>query len=134
MFVVDVLRPYVAPLLEGRDPAGFVFGSDVPFEPRALTRKAERALDATDKVRAGAEQPPLERFTLHEARHSFSTWMDHAGVSPDRADRYMGHSSGSVASRYRHLLPSQLAADRNLVDAYLAGTAEGKVVALAAAG
>jgi len=46
----------------------------------------------------------------------------------------MGHSSGSVASRYRHLLPTQMADDRTALDAYLAGTASGKVVALATAG
>jgi hypothetical protein len=46
----------------------------------------------------------------------------------------MGHSDGSVAGRYRHQLPGQLAEDAKLVDAYLAGAHAGKVVALAAAG
>ena len=62
--------------------------------------------------------------------------MDHAGVSETRADRYMGHSNSSVAGRYRHLLPGQMAEDAKRVDDYLAGAATGKVVGIerAAAG
>lgn len=139
VFVVDELVPYLEPLVEKRDADELVFGrGTLPFDPRAVARKAERAWNAIDaKAAADAEErgekapPPLDRFTLHEARHSFSTWLDHAGVSPDRADRYMGHSSGSVASRYRHLLPAQMAEDRKLLEAYIAGTTSGKVVALA---
>jgi hypothetical protein len=59
--------------------------------------------------------------------------MDHSGISADRADRYMGHSSGPVARRYRHLLPSQIADDRATLDGWLDGTARGKVVQLPAA-
>lgn len=141
VFVADELQPYLEPLVEGRDAAELVFGrGTLPFDARAVARKAERAWNAIDKANAAAakergDKPPalLLRFTLHEARHSFSTWLDHAGISPDRADRYMGHSSGSVASRYRHLLPAQLGEDRKLLDAYIAGTTSGKVVALAVA-
>jgi integrase len=132
VFVLDALRLYLEPLVTGRDPEALVFGyeDDRPFEPRAIARKAERAWAAEDESRAKAKLPTLELFGLHEARHSFSTWLDHSGVSPDRADRYMGHSSGTVASRYRHLLPEQRVEDRKRVDAYLAGRAEGKVVAI----
>ena len=70
----------------------------------------------------------VEWFGLHEARHSFSTFMDHAGVSEARADRYMGHSAPGVAGRYRHVLPEQIAEDAKRVDAYLAGATAGKVV------
>lgn len=135
VFVLDALLPYLEPLLEGRQPDEHVFGAGLtPFEPRAIDRKAGRALDAIDKASAEKDPPgsPVERFTLHEARHSFSTWLDHAGVSPDRADRYMGHSSGSVASRYRHLLAAQVTADRAALDAYLAGATSGKVVSIGA--
>jgi integrase len=143
VFLLDTLLPHLEPLITDRPAGALVFGytDATPFEPRAVSRKAERAWAAVDKARAAAaeeagEEPPapLERFTLHEARHSFSTWLDHAGVSPDRADRYMGHSSGSVASRYRHLLPAQMAEDARRVDAYLAGAAAGKVVSFAATG
>lgn len=133
VFLLDALRPYLEPLVDGRDSDELVFGDgpDEPFDPRAIVRKAKRAWDAVDGERVGDE---LERFTLHEARHSFSTWCDHAGISPDRADRYMGHAGAGVASRYRHLLPAQRDEDRQRLDAYLAGTAAGKVVQLAAAG
>jgi integrase len=139
VFLLDALRLYLEPFVASRGVEDLVFGSgaEVPFDARALARKAERMWDTIDKARRdGAEEAgngewtALERFTLHEARHSFSTWMDHAGISPDRADRYMGHSSGNVASRYRHLLASQRGEDRQRLDAYLTGSAEGKVVAL----
>jgi integrase len=143
VFVLDALKPYVEPLLDGRATDDLVFGSGAEgaFDARAVARKAERAWNGIDKARKDvAKEPgnedawaPLERFTPHEARHSFSTWMDHAGISPDRADRYMGHSSGSVSGRYRHLLAQQRDEDRRRLDSYLAGAVEGKIVALAVA-
>jgi integrase len=51
------------------------------------------------------------RVTLHEARHAYSTFLDAAGVSPSRAGRYLGHSNGGVAERYRHELRTALADD-----------------------
>lgn len=135
VFLSDHLKPDLAPLVEDRDPEEFVFGSDLsPFDPRAVSRKAERQLDKIDKARADDELPPVTRYTLHEARHSFSTWMDHSGISPDRANRYMGHSSSDAPSRYRHLLPAQMSEDQKAFDAYLSGAIAGKVVALSAAG
>jgi integrase len=134
VFLLDALRPFLELLLDSRDADALVFGSgETPFEPRAVARKAERAWGVTDKKRAQDKRDPLVRFTLHEARHSFSTWLDHAGVSPDRADRYIGHSSGSVASRYRHLLSAQLAEDAKHLAAYLDGSTAGTVVPLAVA-
>jgi integrase len=143
VFLLDVLRPHLEQLMEDRAADELVFGggSEEPFDARALTRKIERALAAIDKARTkeaeeAEEEPPapLYRWRLHEARHSFSTWMDHAGISADRADRYMGHSSGGVAARYRHLLLAQREEDRAKLDAYVAGAASGKVRQLAAAG
>jgi integrase len=137
VFLLDALRPHLAPLLDrDGDPDDLLFGygGAAPFDPRAVARKAQRAWAAANKERAEADLSPLPAFTFHEARHSFSTWLDHAGVSPDRADRYMGHSTSStVPGRYRHLLPGQMAKDAELLDEYLAGATAGKVVALAAA-
>jgi integrase len=135
VFLLDTLRPYLQATIGEREGDELVFGyaGRTPFEPRAVSRKAERAWAAADEKRAEQKQQPLVRFTPHEARHSFSTWLDHAGVSPDRADRYMGHSSGTAASRYRHLLPAQITEDAKNVDSYLAGVTAGKVVQLAAA-
>ena len=44
----------------------------------------------------------------------------------------MGHAGAGVASRYRHLLPGQLAEDRKRFDLYVGAAASGKVVALSA--
>jgi integrase len=131
VFMLDALQPYLE-ALDDRwdDPEALLLGSTgtSPFEPRNVERKARRALKAENKERAEAEKPLVEWFGLHEARHSFSTFMDHAGVSETRADRYMGHSAPGVAGRYRHLLPGQLAEDAKRVDEYLAGSLAGKVV------
>jgi integrase len=131
VFILDALRPYLEPLA-GRwgDPAGLVLGATPlsPFEPRNVERKARRALKKENEKRAEAELPLVEWFGLHEARHSFSTYLDHAGISETRADRYMGHSAPGAAGRYRHLLPGQLAEDARRVDEYLAGSLAGKVV------
>lgn len=136
VFVLDLLRPYLEPLVDGAEPDALVFGATAvsPFEPRNIDRKARRALKAENDARTEAateanEQPVLvEWFGLHEARHSFSTFMDHAGISEAREDRYMGHSAPGVSGRYRHLLPGQIAEDARRVDEYLAGTVAGKVV------
>jgi integrase len=124
VLLCETLVPYLAPLLDGRDGDEFVFGhGGLPFETRNIARKAERAYDA-----AGLEH----RFTLHEARHSFSTFMDHAGISETPADRYMGHAARGVPGRYRHLLRGQMAEDTRRLDEYLAGTTTGKIVGLEA--
>jgi integrase len=134
VFMLDALRPYLEPLQGRSDALFFGVGGDQPFEPRAIERKADRALTAENKRRKEEaeereEEPTLvDSFTLHEARHSFSTFMDHAGVSETRADRYMGHSVPGVAGRYRHLLPGQIAEDASRLDEYLSGAVAGKVV------
>jgi integrase len=137
VFMLDALRPLLEPLRDRwTSPDALFFGvsAEQPFEPRAVERKAQRAWATENERRAENEQPPVEWYGLHEARHSFSTFMDHASISETRADRYMGHAAPGVASRYRHLLPGQLAEDARRVDEYLAGAIAGKVVALAAAG
>jgi integrase len=141
VFLADTLRPILAPLIARlADPDHLVFGEgETPFEPKNVVRKARAAWKTANAalvaaaMEAGgnaADVQLLDAITFHEARHSFSTFLDHAGVSETRADRYMGHSSGGVAGRYRHLLPGQLAEDSRLLDGYLAGTAAGKVVSI----
>jgi integrase len=140
VFLCATLRPYLLPLIEGRDSDAFVFGSAATtFDPRATERRARRAWNEKNAKRqeeaakAETEAVLVEWFGLHEARHSFSTFMDHGGVSEARADRYMGHAAPGVAGRYRHLLPGQIAEDARRVDEYLAGATAGKVVAIPAA-
>jgi integrase len=140
--MLDVLRPHLEAIADRwTAPDGLFFGASAEsaFEPRNIDRKARRALKAENDRRTKeaeeAETKPVlvEWFGLHEARHSFSTYLDHAGISETRADRYMGHSAPGVAGRYRHLLPGQIAEDAKRVDEYLAGAAAGKVVQLARA-
>ena len=94
-----------------------------PFTSRHVSKQADEAW------------AKLDRVTLHEARHSFSTFLDASGISETRADRYMGHSNaGSVAGRYRHQLDGQHQEDAKTLDAYLSGSVAGKVVTLGATG
>lgn len=134
--MLEILRPYLEPLRGVDDPDALFFGSQphVAFEPKNAYIKAQRAIAAEYQRRVdaagGADVPPIAWFTLHECRHSFSTWLDHAGVSETRANRYMGHRNQGVPARYRHQLDDQAAKDASRLDEYLAGVAAGKVVEL----
>ena len=57
------------------------------FAPNLLRKRVMKAWAAENVKRAEAELPPLVPIALHELRHTFSTFLDHAGVSADRADR-----------------------------------------------
>ncbi|MFL5941719.1 MAG: tyrosine-type recombinase/integrase [Gaiellaceae bacterium] len=131
--LIEPLREILDRCCKGRPRGAFVFGSDeAPFAPATIR---ERALKEWAAAAVGAfvqgRDDGLEPIGLHEARHSFSTWLDHAGVSETRADRYMGHANPSVQARYRHQLEDQLAEDAARLESYLAGMATGKVVTLA---
>ncbi len=106
----------------GRSGDDLLFGRSAsePFTPSHVRKGANKAWTDAE----------LERIALHELRHSYSTYLDAAGVSETRADRYMGHANSSVANRYRHQLEGQLAEDAARLDAYLDGAGAGKVVAL----
>lgn len=73
----------------------------------------------------------LNRITLHECRHSFRTYLDYAGVSEIRCDRYLGHSNRSLGARYSHALATQLETDTDAVDAFLDGATSGRIIPLA---
>ncbi|MGZ4391624.1 MAG: tyrosine-type recombinase/integrase [Gaiellaceae bacterium] len=132
--VVDRLRVILARRCEARRGNAFVFGSDdAPFTPNNVRRQAEKlwAVAAIGAFVRGGPDVELVPIGLHEARHSFSTWLDHAGISETRADRYMGHANPSVQARYRHQLEGQLAEDAARLEDYLQGAVAAKVVALA---
>jgi integrase len=131
--IVGPLRAILERRCEGRPGSSFVFGTDdAPFSPNTLR---DRSIGSWAAAAVGAflqgHNAELDPIGLHEARHSFSTWLDHAGVSATRADRYMGHANPSVQARYRHQLEGQLAEDAARLEAWLAGAVAGKVVALA---
>lgn len=132
--VVDRVREILERRCAGRPSNALVFGSDeAPFVPNNVRRQAERcwAAAAVGAFLRGDVEIELVPIGLHEARHSFSTWLDHAGISETRADRYMGHANPSVQTRYRHQLEGQLTEDAARLEAWLAGSVEGKVVTLA---
>jgi integrase len=101
-----------------------------PFTPSHVGRLARNAWAAANVERAESEDElePLVPIKLHELRHTFSTFLDHAGVSDSRADRYMGHANPKVQARYRHQLPGQLEEDARRLEDYLSGATAGKVV------
>ena len=78
-----------------------------PIDPRTLNRQFSQALD-----RAG-----LPAIRLHDARHSFATWLLEQGVSPKVVQTMLGHSSIAVTlDIYRHVsldLEKQAAATLN---------------------
>jgi integrase len=116
--ICDHLRSYLERV--ERD-GGFFFGSArEPFDYDAIYKRARKAWDDAE----------LEPIGLHECRHSFSSYLDAAGVSDTRADRYMGHANHSVQRRYRHSLDGQLAADAGLLDEFLSGAESRKVLQL----
>jgi integrase len=59
----------------------------------------------------------LDPIGLHDLRHTFATWLDHAGVSPKVASEIMGHRTPTyrqpgaariTQDRYTHMLPGEL--------------------------
>ena len=51
---------------------------------------------------------PAPAINLGSMRHSTSTWLAQAGISPDQVSRYLGHMSASTTRR--HYIDAQTAA------------------------
>jgi integrase len=140
----ETLRVYVERHIAQTGRAGddLLFGRTAsdPFTPTHIRDVANAAWLSTHSddcaLRSGGDcdcDEGLTRIGLHECRHSFSTYLDAAGISETRADRYMGHSNASVQARYRHQLEGQLADDAARLNAYLVGAISGKVVPITGA-
>lgn len=88
--------------------------------PRAWERVAKRA--------------NLKGVTLHTLRHSFATTANMLGCSEPTIAAMLGHSRGTVTSRYVHVVDATLlaAADRvsGAIAHAMAGGEEAKVVRL----
>jgi integrase len=65
-------------------------------------------------ARAGAELAALDLHGPHDLRHTFSTWLEDAGIPARVIDELMGHErsrrgeqdGGSrIGVRYRHMTP-----------------------------
>ena len=90
-----------------------VFGRtpEIPFAPATAADRAARAWKATK----------LKPIGLHEARHTYASYLIAAGVEMKAISTYMGHSSVAFTyDRYGHLLPDAMAENTAKLDAYLA--------------
>jgi len=97
----------------GRSGEDRIFGAtaESPFNPRALTDRADRTWKA-----AG-----LERITPHECRHTYAALMIAAGVNAKALSTFMGHANISITlDKYGHLMPGSEDEAAGLLDAYLA--------------
>jgi len=99
------------------DPAAtdraLVFGSgeDRPFHAATLYRRADAAWKTAGLV---------ERLRLHQARHTYASFMIAAGVNAKALSQFMGHSSIKVTfDLYGHLMPGSEREAAGLLDAYL---------------
>jgi len=117
------LRPYLVQhlLASGRRGDDLVFGrtATIPFLPHAVRERAYRAWDA-----AG-----LERFTLHETRHTLASILFDADVNVRAISDEVGHSKTSITMDvYAHLYKGSRDELRRKADEYLRRQAEGQMV------
>jgi integrase len=105
--------------LRGRRPAApddaLVFATDdgSPFHAASIYRRADRAW-------AAAGIP--DRLRLHQARHTYASFMIAAGVNAKALSVFMGHSSIKVTfDLYGHLMPGTEAQAAALLDDFLGG-------------
>ena len=82
------------------------------FHAASLFRRGDRVW-----VEAGL----TERLRLHQARHTYASFMIAAGVNAKALSAFMGHSSIKVTfDLYGHLMPGAEAEAAALLDAFLA--------------
>ncbi|HEX4669850.1 MAG TPA: site-specific integrase [Solirubrobacterales bacterium] len=89
-----------------------VFGDKIgkPFQAATIYRRADRVW----KARA------LGRLRLHQARHTYASFMIAAGVNAKALSSFMGHSSIKVTfDLYGHLMPGTEAEAAALLDRFL---------------
>jgi integrase len=90
-----------------------VFGAspDRPFHANVVYRRADLAWD-----KAG-----LGHLRLHQARHTYASFMIAAGINAKALSTFMGHSSIKVTfDLYGHLMPGTEAEAAALLDRFLA--------------
>ena len=97
--------PFAAPLVpmlrqaflrQGRASTGRVLGRVGVLSSR-LAERADRAW--------AAHEPPLQRVTLHECRHTYASYLMAAGYTLREIMEYLGHASLAATERYVKLLP-----------------------------
>ena len=115
----EVVKASLAELRANRSPApadDLVFAAEdgSPFHAATIYRRADRAW-------AAAGIP--ERLRLHQARHTYASFMIAAGVNAKALSVFMGHSSIKVTfDLYGHLMPGTEAEAAALLDDFLEGS------------
>jgi hypothetical protein len=82
------------------------------------------ALKSTEETPGPGGEPPPNCFQpadlgLHEAGHTYSSWLAAAGVPRERRDKYLGHADHTMDGRYTHQLDHQLLDDAKALGDYL---------------
>jgi integrase len=94
----------------GDDVLVFGLAPDRPFHANVIYRRADTAW-----TKAG-----LGRLRLHQARHTYASFMIAAGVNAKALSAFMGHSSIKVTfDLYGHLMPGTEGEAAALLDAFL---------------
>jgi integrase len=79
---------------------------------------------AVERARERCETKGLAPLTLHEARHTYASFMIAADVNAKALSRWMGHANiGMTLDLYGHLMPGSEAEGAARLDAYLARSA-----------
>jgi integrase len=104
-------------------------GNGVPLGTRTiLSRHGFRRLYQSAVSRTGADLAHLQLRGPHDLRHTFSTWLEDAGVPARVIDELMGHQrsrrneldGGSrIGARYRHTTPEMAARVAEAIEARL---------------
>jgi integrase len=121
----------------GRSGDDFVFGrtADDPFVSSTVRNRALKAWgwksvpnpadDGPRTLLVKSRPDALEPIGLHEARHTFASWMIAAGCNAKALSVVMGHTSITITfDRYGKLMPGGEAEVGRLLGAYLNGTGD----------
>ena len=114
--ILAPLRPYLAEqraACSWSDDPGALFLGASPrgaFGYTGLRKRTAKALTAAK----------LKHVTLHEARHSFASYLAASGIGLKELTSIMGHSSVTVSlDRYGHLFEGAMASTAARIDAWL---------------
>jgi integrase len=104
----------------------FGIGTERPFHANVVYRRGDIAW----------KKVGLGKLRLHQARHTYASFMIAAGVNAKALSTFMGHSSIKVTfDLYGHLMPGTEAEAAALLDSYLgAAVADGELAAREANG
>jgi integrase len=94
----ELVLPELALAILRRQPR--IFGTDLVFPPA----RGNGQMSASQGKKTFEESlPPMKRWTIHDLRRSSRSLMSRAGVSPEHAERVLGHRIGGVRQIYdRH--------------------------------